>query len=149
MNSKTADLLVYPALAATTSAYALLLDDNKQHAPDDQKLEPDWTWATVVVGSLICLLAGTIRARLGPGDRQTCERSFWLSFLVGGTPIVLWQNWRAYARQRRRGDTLQQYVNQGNTHGENTTGATPRLAVLRRRGSSTNGSLGRGPWRPG
>jgi hypothetical protein len=138
MDAKTADLIVYPALAVTTSAYALALDDNKQHA--EWKLEPDWTWVEVAIGVAICLIGAAIRARLGPDDRRTTERAVWLSFLIGSPPIILWQLMRAYMRQKRRGDTIQHY-NRREEYGD-TTRPAPPLARLRRPGSSTNGGLG-------
>lgn len=75
-------------LFALTTLYALTL----RLIP----YEPDWTWATVVVGTALCLSAAAldIRARTerwGGATWHSYERSVWASFVIGGTPIVIWQ----------------------------------------------------------
>jgi|FLYN01.1.fsa_nt_gi hypothetical protein len=105
------DRVVYPALSLATALYAAALDSNQRRAPRRARLEPDWTWLEVVVGTSMCLLAAAIRARLPPeGDWHSYEVAVWKAFAWGGTPIIAWQIWRAYEREKQRGDTLQHTI---------------------------------------
>lgn len=143
MDQRTADACVYPALALTTTLYAIALDHNKQYAPPDRKIEPDWTLIEVIIGSLICLVAAAIRARLGPADRRTTERAVWLAFLIGGTPIGAWQLWRGHQRRQQRRGTLQQYDRENN-HANASKRSPAALADQRRPVSPADRGDGRG-----
>ena len=69
-------------LMVVTTAYALWLDQHKEH-------EPDWTWVEVMVGTAICLAAARLRTRAGGGgDWRTHERSVVRAFVLGGLPII-------------------------------------------------------------
>lgn len=133
MDKRAADAYVYGALICATTLLAIALDYNKHHAR--RKLEPDWTWEEVAVGSAICLAAARIRARLGPPDRHTAERATYLAFLVGALPIVIWQEWRKAQRRSKRETTLRHYIAE-------ETDAIKRppteMAAFRRPGPSAN-----------
>jgi hypothetical protein len=107
MDQRTADACVYPALALATTLYAVVLDHNKRYAPPERKIEPDGTLMEVVIGDAICLIAGAIRAYLGPNDRWSAVRAMGLAFIVGGTPIACWQRLLIEERRRQARDTLQ------------------------------------------
>jgi hypothetical protein len=122
MQQRKEDTWVYLPLALLSSAYVVILDRKKA------QIEPDYAWLEVVLGTAMCLTAAAIRARLGPDDRATYERAVWLAFAVAGLPIIIWQNRCAYQRQKRRGDALQQYLEERyGTHER----ASPTLAALR------------------
>jgi hypothetical protein len=122
-----ADLL-YPTLSVGTSLYALALDDNKRHAPRERKIEPDWTVIEVIIGTAICLIGAAIRARLEePADWRVHEKIVRRAFEWGSIPIIIWQVWRAYDRQKRRGDTLQHLEK----HHANRERSPATLAALR------------------
>lgn len=104
MPQRKEDTCVYLPLALLASAYAIIRDRKNIH------IEPDHRWLEVVAGAVICLAAAAIRARQGANDRSTYERAVWLAFSAGGLPIIIWQHRRAYARQKRRGDILRQYL---------------------------------------
>lgn len=145
MNQRIADACVYPALFLTTTLYAVALELNKRYAPPSKKIEPKYTWAEVVVGDLICLGAGAIRAWLGPNDRTHTLRSTGLAFIVGGTPIITWQLWRERRRQRVERDTLQHYDVE---HNDATSERPPApLADLRQPGATAHRGNGRRPYR--
>lgn len=133
MDERDADVCVFLPLAGLTTIYALVLDRIKQRAPPQRQIEPNWTWLEVVAGDGLCILAAAIRARLGHPDRATYERSVVLSFVIGGTPIVAWQLWRVYTRQRDIAHTLEHYIDRieererdGNHERSQTTLALPR-----------------------
>jgi hypothetical protein len=131
MTTRQKDRLVYLPLMALTSLYALALDRNHEHA--DRKITPDWTWMEVVCGCCLCLLAGGLRVRLDEAATwQDAEIAVWKAFSAGGTPIIIWQVWRAYARQRQRGDIWKElYETQGPRHAPGQRPPGP-LAALRR-----------------
>ncbi len=136
MDRRTADAFVYPALVVSTSVYAAALDYNKRHAPPGRKIEPDLTFVEVIAGDLMCLIAAHIRARLGPNTRAESMRATWLSFFIGGTPIVAWQLWRIYLRHKQREDTLQQHIEEWNGNFEQSPAT---LAALRPPSTRANG----------
>lgn len=76
-----------PALAAlpvVTSLYALFLDRTRSF------WKPGLTWLTVVGGVLICL--GYARATTSPSaSAAEYERNLATSFVLGGTPVILWR----------------------------------------------------------
>lgn len=133
MNPQHADG-VYPALAAVTTGYAYLLDRNKQSPNPRVKLEPDWTWVEVVLGTTLCLAAAAIRIRLAPGDARDTERVVWRAFVWGGAPIAIWQVGRAYLRQKHRADTLSHYNHGAPDDHQSRPPAPPRVAPFRRPG---------------
>lgn len=96
------DFAVYGTLAAVVALYTKLLDRYQGH------LEPDFTWAEVVIGCALCFAATAIRARYVPGGWQDYEYSVWFAFIVGGLVIITWQIRRAIQRAeevRKRGRT--------------------------------------------
>jgi hypothetical protein len=116
VKQRTADSLVFGSLVIATTIYAIVLDRNKRRALMGRKIEPNWTWAEVVVGDGLCLLAAGIRARLGNKDRATYERSSILSFVIGGAPIILWQLWRTYTRLTEHIHALEQTIEGSDAH---------------------------------
>lgn len=95
------DYVVYIPLAVATSLYAVVLDYLKD------RIEPDWTWAEVVVGTTMCMVAAEVRSEMGPSDRAATLRAVRLAFAAGGTPVIIWQLLRMIARRRRSGRVLQ------------------------------------------
>lgn len=84
--------VVYFATFCLTSLYALILEHLKK------RLEPDLTWVEVAVGCALCLFAPLVLARISPTMTwQDYESSVWLSFVVGGLPIIIGQ----FIRTRR------------------------------------------------
>lgn len=82
------------ALAATAAAYAAILDGIK-----DDHLEPDWTWAEVTLGTMMCLGAAATRVRTESApDWRAYERATWRAFAIGGGPVIVWQIGRAIWR---------------------------------------------------
>lgn len=81
----TSLIATYSALALLTTLYAVLLDRHKE------KWEPDWTWGEVAVGVALCLAAAAIAARQCDPSWRDYELLVWASFVVGGTPIIIWQ----------------------------------------------------------
>lgn len=100
-------ILIYTLLLLTTTLYALILDRHKE------RWEPDWTWAEVAIGILLCLTAPATTARLTPGHTwASYETHVIAAFIVGGTPIILWRLHRTlwmreqalhYARRHHHG----------------------------------------------
>jgi hypothetical protein len=92
-------LTIYCFLPVVTALYALLLS----RLP---KRDPDFTWATVIVGVGICLLAPALDQRNnGPLTSELYEWRVWQAFLLGGAPIVIWRvsaTVRAYHRLLKR-----------------------------------------------
>jgi hypothetical protein len=114
MDQKVADACVYPALSLATTLYAVILDHNKRYAPPEKEFEPYRTVDEVIIGSAICLAAGTIRAAPGPDDRRTALRATALAFIVGSIPIYIWQRMLHHERARQARDTLQQHNREQN-----------------------------------
>lgn len=88
-------------LVVTTLGFALWLDNHKAQ-------EPDWTWAEVVVGCAVCLVAAGLRTRAQPpSDWRAYERNTWRAFVLGGLPIIAGElsqalrGWRDRDRYRR------------------------------------------------
>jgi formate dehydrogenase maturation protein FdhE len=80
---------IYAALFAVTTLYAFVLS----RFP---KLEPDLTFAEVVLGVLMCLWAAYLdRIWNGPYTSESYEQQVWLAFKVGGTPIIVWQLYKS------------------------------------------------------
>lgn len=80
---------LYAALSLTTAAYAWLLERHKK------QLEPNWTWAEVVVGTMIVLAFAHLQRRATRIlEADEFERVVWLSFGAGGIPIIIWQFWQ-------------------------------------------------------
>jgi len=121
MDQRTADAYVYPALFLTTTLYAVVLDTNQRYAPPDQKIEPDGIWKEVVIGDTLCLIAATIRAYLGPNERWSVVRATGLAFIVGGTPMIVWQLWRARERAAQARDIWQHILEQAHATGSTAT----------------------------
>lgn len=72
-----------------TTLYAVLLDEHKE------KIEPDWTWAEVVLGTSVCLLTAAVRARAHANPTwRIYEEGVWRAFVVGGLPIIVWRIYR-------------------------------------------------------
>lgn len=97
-------LTIYCYLFAVATVYAVVL------ARLRHLWEPDLTWLEVAVGTVLCLLAPYLDQRQnGPLTSEVYEARVWLAFLVGGTPIIIWQlgqsvsAWRRI-RRRIRGD---------------------------------------------
>lgn len=87
-------ILIHVALFGACALYAYILQHNPGYAPD-------WTWATVVGGAALILLA------LG----ATCAAGFlpWDALRIGftlccaaGAPIIYWQRKQARARAAER-----------------------------------------------
>ena len=89
----------YAAELVTTAAYAAILE----HL--GRRYEPDWTWLTVVIGTIISTAPAITLARI---DQRTSwpdyERRIVAGFLTSGSIIIGWQLWQ-YAERRghRRG----------------------------------------------
>lgn len=88
--------VIFALLFLGTTIYAIVLDHAKR-----RRWEPDWTWLEVTIGSALCLAAGTAAtcAVLG-ADGLIIAGLFWLAFVVGGLPIVIWQLSRMNGRYR-------------------------------------------------
>jgi hypothetical protein len=143
MDQRTADACVYPALALTTTLYAVVLDHNKRYAPPERKFEPDGTLMEVVIGDAICLIAGAIRAYLGPNDRYNAVRAMGLAFIIGGTPIAVWQRLLIIERRKQERDTLQ-HNNLEQHHATRPTPAPARPPTGRWPGPATHRGNGAG-----
>ncbi|NTU85109.1 MAG: hypothetical protein HGA45_38075 [Chloroflexales bacterium] len=90
------DLLISSGLALVTTGYAIVLEHVRQH------LEPDWAWAEVVLGTVMCLGAAELRvASTTAPTADDYRRAIWTSFVIGGTPIILWQFWQLSQRYHR------------------------------------------------
>lgn len=90
------DLRIYGGLAFATTAYAVVLERYKW------RIEPDWAWAEVVIGALMCLSAAELRMRYERNPTaEGYRRAVWAGFAVGGTPIILWQFWQMSQRYHR------------------------------------------------
>lgn len=68
--------------------------------------EPTYTWVAVVIGTALCLAASgwSIRRRLRVGlgaTWRTYEHAVWMSFVVGGIPMILAELGEAWARGLR------------------------------------------------
>ena len=85
------------ALVGISSAYAALLTQEKRH-------EPDWTWVSVVAGTVLCLTAAGGQSRLAGGDWQDHERRVARAFALAGTPIIVGEvaQWLARRAERQR-----------------------------------------------
>lgn len=90
---------LYCFLFAAATLYALILSRFPM-------LDPDLTFVEVIIGTALCLLAATLDRRWnGPLSSEAYEWRVWEAFIVGGTPIVLWQigksirAWHAYLRR--------------------------------------------------
>lgn len=106
------DLLSYSTLFLATLLYAILLQWH------DHRIEPeqasDQTVFKVIIGTFLVLLSVAVQVRLQPflNGWQAVQRMA-LAFMIGGTPISIWQWWLGlvrrdgainYMRQRRRHD---------------------------------------------
>lgn len=90
------DIAIYGGLALTTSVYAIVLERYKK------QIEPDWTWAEVVLGTMLCLSAAELRIhRQELPTAIEYRRAVWMCFVIGGAPIVLWQFWQMSQRYHR------------------------------------------------
>ena len=91
--------LIYLSLFIGSAVYAALLALFKHY------WEPNLTWLEVILGVVLCLLAPYLAQRIEPVDVLGYEHRVWLAFVVGGTPIVIWQLGRsvsAWLRVERR-----------------------------------------------
>lgn len=119
--------IIYVELFLAATAYALAL------AKWRHIWEPHLTWLEVVIGAALCLLAPFIIARYGGAGTgwERYEGMVWAAFLIGGTPIVIWQlaqSIRAWRRIERR-------IRSRNGHEADQAAA---MAVSRRRGQETD-----------
>lgn len=88
---------IFTILFLVTALYAAALNRARTRG-----WEPDWTWLEVTIGSALCLVAGTAAtyAALGPAG-LVITIFFWLAFVIGGAPIVVWQLTRMSSRHRQ------------------------------------------------
>lgn len=85
--------LVYAVLFLATALYAVALHHWR-------RLEPDWTWLEVVIGTSLVLAAPATLGELGElASWQDYQHAVWRSFIVGGLPVVVWQIWLAWSRR--------------------------------------------------
>ena len=80
--------------------------------------EPDLTWLEVVVGTALCLAAPFAQGQAGLIQSWLdYQNAVWISFVVGGAPVVIWQIWRMV---RSRDEALKAALTaamKGRTHG--------------------------------
>lgn len=116
------------ALGAATTLYAVALDGLQQRWR--VKIEPDWTWLEVALGTALTLGASALRTRSRPTRPrwEDAEADVWRSFFLSGSIIITWQLMRMVDRRL----ATQHYI----THkGRNTNGRHPEAgASLAHRG---------------
>lgn len=101
-------IALYILLAALSTLYAVVLELYAKK----KRWEPDYTWVEVVLGVVLCLAVPFVLARTVGGDWQDYEFHTWLAFAVGGTPIVIWQLWRAERNKRQTQDAIKYLLNE-------------------------------------
>lgn len=90
--------VMFALLFLVTTIYAIALD----HYAGRKRWEPDWTWVEVAIGSAFCLLAATAATYVALGVAGLAIAAlFWLAFIIGGLPIVVWQMTRMSSRYRQ------------------------------------------------
>jgi len=88
--------VIFALLFLGTTIYAIVLDRAKR-----RHWEPDWIWLEVAIGSALCLAAATAATYAAIGATGLVIAGlFWLAFVVGGLPIVIWQMNRMNGRYR-------------------------------------------------
>lgn len=92
------DIIVtrFLVLTIVTSIYAYVLSIPKVHA----WYNPDWVFASVIVGTLFVLMA--LWSCEAAGVPLTFKLVF-LAFVAGGTPMSVWQIGQIIARRVRNG----------------------------------------------
>lgn len=86
---------VYGLLLGAFILYALLLERTR-----GMGIEPAYTWAEVVVGTALCLLAAAVYIRLAQPSTWGGFYAVCAAFVVGGLPIIAWQIGRDIAHDR-------------------------------------------------
>lgn len=97
------DIAIDAALVTSCCAYAAWLEEHK-------KLEPDWTWVEVGIGTVLCLTAAHLHSRQHGGDWQSGERRVWHAFSIGAPPIIIGElrQWLKRREERHRYAMLRQ-----------------------------------------
>lgn len=109
------DLWCYTTLFLTTLLYAIVLELH------DRRVEPerasDRTVFKVIIGTFLVIVCVAVQVGTQPflTGWQAVQRMA-LAFMVGGTPISVWQVWLSQVRRDRAIDYLQR-----RTHGDETT----------------------------
>ena len=109
------DWWCYTTLFLTTLLYAIELEIL------DRRIEPehasDQTVFKVIIGTFLVIVCVAVQVRLQPTltGWQAVQRMA-LAFMVGGTPIGIWQVWLSQVRRDRAIDYLRR-----RTHGDETT----------------------------
>ena len=86
----------YAAELAATALYAAVLQRL------NRRYEPDWTWLTVVLGTIISVIPAIALARRDPATSwPDYERRVAAGFCASGLIIIGWQLWQQACRQGR------------------------------------------------
>jgi len=86
----------YAVEVITTAAYAAILQRL------NRRYEPDWTWVTVVIGTIISAAPAIVLARTDPATSwPDYERRTLAGFLASGAIIIGWQLWQHAERRGR------------------------------------------------
>lgn len=81
------------------------------------RYEPDWTWLTVVAGTIISTAPAMLAARRHPADWRSYERRMITGFVISGSVVIPWQILLVVRRWRQqRGYVLAKDA----THGDAT-----------------------------
>ena len=89
-------------LVTMSSLYAFVLNKRRVR----EWYTPDRTWVTVVIGDGLIIAALGFTALTG----DISWRAWWIVFTytgIAGAPIIIWQQIRAYQRQRRAAQALE------------------------------------------